>query len=184
MPSEYDQESDKEDLSVELEKNFGEGFTIKLLAGIFIGTSLAGIIAENTIQPYFAYLEKSGEISEVQSYLLHNFLNNIGDVTNGFMFASFAVAGDFMLSALQSESKSAFNETIRTLRKMLPFILCTLMWMLILDVETIQASKPIIGNIVGTADLKDIPAGLFGLLAGALNFEFYKKVTKSLEDED
>lgn len=146
----------------------------KIITGLLLSFAVSGGILETTIQPYFQHLKKIGEITDVQNKILVLFLNNIGDVTNGFLFGSLAVIGDIFLKSFDKEEVHSF---LLEIRKILPFLICTIMFAWITDVETIQLSKnvPLFKTIVGTPSLLDLPAGYFGLIAGARLFEAYKK---------
>lgn len=153
----------------------GENSLEKIVSGLFISLGLGGGILEVTAQPYFQHLKKIGEITDVQNKILIHFLNHIGDVTNGFLFGSLAIVGDIFLKSLDIEEKKSF---LLEIRKILPFIICTIMFAWITDAETIQLTKniPLFKSIVGNPNSLDLPAGYFGLIAGAYLYEAYKKV--------
>lgn len=162
------------DASPEIIKENKEGYLEKIITGLMIFFALGGGIADVTIQPYLQNLKEIGEITALQDRILTHFLNNIGDVTNGFLFGALALYGDLFLNLLDKEET---NKLILEIRKILPFIICTIMFAWIIDVETVQLTGniPLIKNIIGHPDVKDLYAGFFGIVAGARLFEMYRE---------
>lgn len=148
------------------EENFS--FIEGLNMGLYALFATSGSILENTAQPYMNHLYEQGFLSKYNEHILKHFLSHIGDVTNGFLVCSAALIGDEILNKLNPNERS---KILTEARKIFPFLIVTIMFAWIIDAETSQ-------NFIlsmGAADVKDIPAGLFGLLAGAVYFEKIKK---------
>lgn len=123
--------------------------------------------------PGLRALDSQDKLSPFDANLLHNFLDNIGNVRNSFLAAGLVTsAADFMLaeSAELTTDKKA-HEILMSVRKWFPFALMTMLVLSNIDTETIQ----VLPLSFGTPQVSDIPAGLFGILAGSLFFEMWRK---------
>ena len=116
-----------------------------------------------------------GELSQQELLVLHYFLDYIGNTGYGLIPAALAVIED-MLCAMVKEraTKEKTLNMIRITRKWFPYAIFILFYIYNFDTETFQT----LPGSFGKPELMDIPAGLIGMLTGALLFELYRKGIK------
>lgn len=167
------QKNDTATVSVEsLSKSENEKYR-NFLGGIYILTASVATLYHKFGLPGVRALDMQHKLSPFDANLLHNFLDNIGNVRNSFLGAGILTsATDFMLAeAAELTTDKKAHEILISVRKWFPFALMTMLVLSNIDTETVQ----ILPLSFGTPQLSDVPAGLFGILAGSLFFEMWRK---------
>lgn len=140
------------------------------LASPYKSLVLGGVVIDNIIQPL---VNKFVPHEYMYSGLI-SVVNRVGDVSNGALVYPLMLAADAAINQLDERGE---NQLCQTLKKISPFLLTTLMAAWVIDAETVRA-LPL--SLLSFPEWQDIPAGLFGVLAGALLYEtrVEKKITK------
>lgn len=146
--------------------------------------SAVGIIIDLKVQPYYKAKEDAGLLTLDQQHLLHNFLHHVGDVSDMTLWPLVALTIESGFISLAQKHPTAWLETtIQWLDQYLAKILLTFSL-----IALFIAENPFGIEVYGQPHLSDIPAGLFGIVASGLMYDWLKSViwpqfAHSLESE-
>lgn len=148
-------------------------FSRTLLAGIF-GVSLATSFGIDTIiQPQMikAYLDPNIGLDPAAEHILRNLFNHVGNASVGIFIFGLSLVGEAIMKSWGEDRKEKTKELMGYFTKISPYILTTLAT---LTVTVWELKLP-------DGELADVPAGLVGIIGGALCFEEFMKWVKQKE---
>ncbi len=147
-------------------------FSRILLSGIFGLALLTAWGVDTILQPQLIkeYLDPNIFLNPELEHLLESVFNHVGDASVGLFLFGFLLIGEIVMQECKFDEKGEKRKFIEIVQKMTPFILTT--------IATISIPIAEFSNVLGVADLADVPAGLFGIIAGTLCFEEIRKWVK------
>lgn len=154
-----------------LEKEDVKNFEITLAAIYTSLVSLAAIFHKFGM-PEMRIQDSLGKLSPFEQLLLHNVFDYIGNNRNGFLLSLSTIAVDLSVTiADQHTTKKEIKNILMTIREWYPYFVITLFFLSNIDTEWLK----ILPWSFGSPTLLDIPAGVFGMLAGVTLYEVYRK---------
>lgn len=117
-----------------------------------------------------------GMLTNVQGLLLTKFLDYVGNNRNAWDMGVGLIASDILLTVSEPmvEKHPDILIAMEQIRKWLPYFILTVFFLSNIDTETIK----ILPWSFGTPNIFDIPAGLFGMLTGAVMYDLYLKTMR------
>lgn len=149
-----------------------------VLAGIYSTISTVAALYHKFGLPALRLKDKMGQLTPLESNTLHGVLDYIGNNRNGILVGFSMFVTDFVISEIEQQNieKESVMKILKKIREWFPYFILTLFWIANLDTEMAQ----ILPVSFGTPKLLDVPAGLFGVLAGSVFYEAFRKKVRPL----
>ncbi len=122
--------------------------------------------------PELRSAELQGILTPFEERALHYFLNYIGNHVATFNWMMLGVIIDSAITIIQTkiDQHSDLAKAISIAQIIIPYVVLTLLFIANVDTEYLQ----LLPVSFGSPHLYDIPAGVFGMLSGALLLEEYR----------
>lgn len=143
-----------------------------VMVGAMIGAHEV-LAAMDAIFDRSAFLDKTFHLSLAgEGGALQKIVDHLGNNFFAGIFLSGALVGDLVLSMAKKrqEQNTAFFQLLSAIQHLLPYIALSLAAVQNLDADAFQ----LLITSTGTPDILDIPHGLFGLVEGAVFFQYLK----------